>query len=102
MKSERNASNIAYTSSTLCVHTDLPYYVYPPCVQLLHCIKQYEGTEEDAGGESHLVDGFQVAHQMKLEFPESYDVLSNTPVEFADIGEDFTKFHKVHHSPTFV
>jgi len=102
VKSERNASNLAYTSSTLCVHTDLPYYIYPPCVQLLHCIKQYDEIHEDGGGESHLVDGFEVARQMQLQFPESYDILSRIPVEFTDVGEDFTKFDKVHRSPTFV
>ena len=81
------------------MHTDLPYYVYPPGVQLLHCIRQYSG---DDGAYSHLVDGFLVADQMKKLHPESYRILSEVPVEFADVGQDYTKFDKVHHSPTFV
>jgi len=100
VKSEKNASNVAYTSTPLCVHTDLPYYVYPPSVQLLHWVKQYEADVE--GGASQLVDGFRVAAQLKAMHPQSYEILSRVPVEFEDIGKDFTKFHKVHHSPTFV
>ncbi|ODM97506.1 Gamma-butyrobetaine dioxygenase, partial [Orchesella cincta] len=99
VKSEPNAVNLAYTSARLGVHTDLPYYVYPPGVQLLHCIKQYAGNE---GGQSHLVDGFRVAQQMKEKYPEEYKILCEVPVEFYDVGTDYTRFFKVHHSPTFV
>ncbi|CAG7702456.1 unnamed protein product [Allacma fusca] len=98
-----DAVNLAYTSTALTVHTDLPYYVSPPGVQALHCIKQFYGeADKNLGGESHLVDGFIVAHHMKENYPELYETLCNTPVEFYDIGEDYTKFYKIHHSPTFV
>ncbi len=72
---------------------------YPPGVQLLHCIKQFE---EGRGGETHLVDGFRVASQMKKAYPEEYKILCETPLEFYDIGTDYTQFFKVHHTPLFV
>lgn len=93
-----NAVNLAYTSENLGVHTDLPYYTYPPGVQLLHCIKQFKGV----GGRSHLVDGFLVAEQMRENYPQEFKTLYQVPVEFYDVGKDYTDFHKVHHSPTFV
>lgn len=99
MKSEPNAVNLAYTSARLGVHTDLPYYVYPPGVQILHCLRQYQ---EGEGGESHLVDGFRVADQMKTHYTEHYRILCEVPVEFYDVGTDYTTFFKIHHSPSFV
>lgn len=91
--------NLAYTSARLGVHTDLPYYVYPPGVQLLHCIRQYT---EGEGGQSHLVDGFRIAEQMKKDYPDQYKILCDTPLEFFDVGKDYIDFFKTHHSPTFV
>ncbi len=98
VKSEKNAVNLAYTSNTLCVHTDLPYYENPPGVQLLHCIKQFNGD----GGKSRLVDGFLVGEQMRQHYPQEFKTLYQVPVEFLDVGQDFIQFHKIHHSPTFV
>ena len=70
---------------------------------MLHCIKQFYGDiDAKLGGESLVVDGFIVAQHMKENCRELYDILCDTPVEFYDIGEDYTKFHKVHHSPSFV
>ena len=72
----------------------------------MHCIKQFYGeSDKNLGGESILVDGFIVADHMKRESGqtrEDYETLCNIPVEFYDIGQDFTKFYKIHHSPTFV
>lgn len=99
VKSEPNAVNLAYTAARLGLHTDLPYYVYPPGVQLLHCIRQYQ---EGIGGESHLVDGFLVADQLKKEHPEHYETLCTVPLEFYDVGKDYIDFFKYHHSPSFM
>ena len=35
-----NAVNQAYTAEALPLHTDLPFYLRPPAVQMLHCVKQ--------------------------------------------------------------
>jgi gamma-butyrobetaine dioxygenase len=100
VKSEKNAVNLAYTPTKLGLHTDLPYYAYPPGTQMLHCIKQYD--VEEKAGRSLVVDGFQVAEQLRRDHPGDFNILHEVPVEFYDIGKDFTEFHKVHHSPTFV
>ena len=98
MKTDKNAVNLAYTAGKLNLHTDLPYYILPPGIQLLHCIHQYNGL----GGQSLLADGFLIAKQMKEEFPQHYELMVNTPIEFTDVGMDYTKFCKIHHSPSFV
>ncbi len=45
-------NNPAYTSVTLGLHTDLPYYEYIPGVQFLHCVRQTDknGGENQARG----------------------------------------------------
>ncbi len=43
-------NNPAYTSVTLALHTDLPYYEYIPGAQFLHCVRQTDrpGGENQA------------------------------------------------------
>ena len=53
---------------------------------MLHCIKQHKGE----GAESQFVDGFHVAHQLKEKYPDSFKVLTETPVDFVDNGEDMS------------
>ncbi|XP_037087523.1 gamma-butyrobetaine dioxygenase-like [Pollicipes pollicipes] len=49
--SKLDANNLAYTSETLSLHLDQPYYEYIPGVQMLHCISQHVGRRrrEHAG-----------------------------------------------------
>ncbi|XP_054764728.2 gamma-butyrobetaine dioxygenase-like [Lytechinus pictus] len=74
--------NPIYTAGNLYFHTDLTYYHQPPGIELLHCIKQFEGV----GGDSTLVDGFNAARQMKEVDPEAFNVLSSYDVEFYQTG----------------
>ncbi|XP_050530564.1 gamma-butyrobetaine dioxygenase-like [Daktulosphaira vitifoliae] len=91
-----DATNLAYRSSYLQLHTDLPYYEFAPGVILLHCIVQ----PENAGGESETVDGFYVCELMKDKYPTQYKALSTIPVMWTDRGHDNGyNFHCVHHSP---
>ncbi|KAI8519039.1 Gamma-butyrobetaine dioxygenase [Branchiostoma belcheri] len=83
-----NPSNVAYTSVKLGLHTDLPQYNYTPGVQMLHCIEQCKGE----GGDNHLVDGFNVAYQLKQENPEAFRLLTTLKVNFQDEGMDYHRF----------
>ncbi|XP_066265539.1 gamma-butyrobetaine dioxygenase-like [Branchiostoma lanceolatum] len=89
VKSKPNPSNVAYTSAKLGLHTDLPQYNYAPGVQMLHCIEQCKGE----GGDNHLVDGFNVAYQLKEENPEAFRLLTTLKVNFQDEGIDFHRFY---------
>ena len=52
------------------------------------------------GGENEFADGFHVAEVMRRDYPEEFRILTNTPVQFVDIGTDYYQYHKLHSSPT--
>ncbi|XP_014364955.2 gamma-butyrobetaine dioxygenase [Papilio machaon] len=91
-----NTSNVAYLSSNLQMHTDLPYYGYCPGVNLLHCLVQ---TKSD-GGENTLSDCHYVANYMKEHHPNQYRILTDMEIEWSDIGvENGNEFYKLYRSP---
>jgi gamma-butyrobetaine dioxygenase len=77
VRSEENASNLAYTPKPLSVHTDNPYRDPVPTLQLLHCLVQSE-----EGGLTALSDGFYAADKLQQEFPEAFDLLTSQEVMF--------------------
>ncbi|XP_069325829.1 gamma-butyrobetaine dioxygenase [Eulemur rufifrons] len=82
-----DANNVAYTTGKLSFHTDYPALHHPPGVQLLHCIKQTV-----TGGDSEIVDGFNVCQKLKEKHPRAFQILSSTFVDFTDIGVDYCDF----------
>lgn len=91
VQAKEDPSNVAYTSRTLGLHVDLPYYQYMPGCQFLHCIRQ-SGMD---GGENEFVDSFNVAEKIRLNHPEAFKYLTEVEVDFKDIGhEEGREFHK--------
>lgn len=84
-----NVSTLGNTTQCLALHTDLPYYVNPPDVQLLHCIEQCKGE----GGESQFVDGWNIVNQLKEKYPDEYKILSTVPMDFKNAAYDHYSFH---------
>ncbi|XP_004683645.1 PREDICTED: gamma-butyrobetaine dioxygenase [Condylura cristata] len=82
-----NANNVAYTTGKLSFHTDYPALHHPPGVQLLHCIKQTV-----TGGDTEIVDGFNICRKLKEKNPRAFQILSSTYVDFTDIGVDYCDF----------
>lgn len=82
-----DANNVAYTTGKLSFHTDYPALHHPPGVQLLHCIKQTV-----TGGDTEIVDGFNVCRKLKEKNPRAFQILSSTFVDFTDIGVDYCDF----------
>ena len=105
VQSKPNAIDLAYTSATLGMHLDNPFYAYTAGIQFLQCIKQYQGD----GGINEFADAFAVAEKMKNEYPEEFEILTETKVHFWNAGsleaDEDTKqagiFHKRHSAPTF-
>lgn len=96
VKAAENVSNVAYLSAHLQMHTDLPYYEYKPGVNMLHCLVQ----SKSKGGENLISDGFHVAKIMQREFPEYYKVLSQTLVNWNDLGKEHNSpFHSIYRAP---
>ncbi|SHE42401.1 gamma-butyrobetaine dioxygenase [Modicisalibacter ilicicola DSM 19980] len=75
--SKPNPNNAAYTAIGLALHSDLPNWRQPPDIQLLYCLQN-----EAEGGESLFADGFAVAERLRVEAPEAFRVLSETPIDF--------------------
>jgi gamma-butyrobetaine dioxygenase len=84
-----NPSNLAFTSATLGGHTDNPYRHPVPTLQLLHVL-----NNNVDGGDSTLVDGFQVAETFKDQAPEHFAILACTLVTFRFRSEDTDLSHE--------
>ncbi|XP_053692645.1 gamma-butyrobetaine dioxygenase-like [Sabethes cyaneus] len=97
IKAKEGTSNVAYLSAPLQMHTDLPYYDYLPGCNLLHCLVQ---TEKVQGGRNLLCDAFYVADRMRSEYPVEFKALSETLVNWSDLGEDEGRqFHSIYRAP---
>lgn len=95
VRAKEDTSNVAYLSTPLQMHTDLPYYEYKPGVNLLHCLVQTQSS----GAFNLLADGFWVANEMRQRHPEMFETLTRTLVNWWDLGkEDDNKFHSIYRS----
>lgn len=72
-KAEPN--NLAYTSGALPLHTDLANQEFVPGIQFLHCYRN-----SATGGGSTFSDALAVCEQLKIDYPEYYEILCNTSV----------------------
>jgi gamma-butyrobetaine dioxygenase len=77
VRSVPDANDLAYTSVALSPHTDNPYRIPVPGIQLLHCL-----SNETSGGASTLVDSMAVVDRLRDENIEWYEILATTPVQF--------------------
>ncbi|XP_052892301.1 gamma-butyrobetaine dioxygenase-like [Anopheles moucheti] len=97
VKAKEGTSNVAYLSTPLQMHTDLPYYDYKPGCNLLHCLVQ---STNPIGGENLIADGFYVAEQLRQYHPDAFRLLSETLVDWSDLGADAAgTFHSIYRAP---
>ena len=80
---KKDPENLADTQLGLPPHTDNPYRNPTPTIQLLHCLKS--GV---TGGETILVDGFQVASELQKNHPEYFEVLTSYAMNFEFKSKD--------------
>lgn len=89
IRSEKNASNLAYTPQPLSLHTDNPYRDPCPSLQLVHCLVQ-----ADQGGLTALADGFHAANRLRQESPDAFDLLTRHDVTFHYESEETILDHR--------
>jgi hypothetical protein len=66
---------------------------------MLHCLVQTEAI----GGDSQITDALNVARKLKREKPEIYKVLTETPVDWSDIGQEAGySFYSLYRSPVLM
>ncbi len=81
-ESDEKQADSSYTKEELRPHTDATYSNDAPGLQLLLCCEYYA-----KGGESIMVDGFNIAEIIKKEDKELFEVLSKTNVKGNYIGD---------------
>ncbi|MGB1011652.1 MAG: TauD/TfdA family dioxygenase [Thiolinea sp.] len=69
--------NVAHTANALPPHTDLASYPYPPSGQILHYL-----VNKAEGGETLLVDGWQIAEQLRQHDPTAFEILRTTRISY--------------------
>ena len=82
VRSEINATNLAYTNLGLQAHTDNPYRDPTPTIQILYCLEN-----SVSGGDSTVVDGFNAALRLKNENSDYFSLLSKYCARFEYNGE---------------
>ena len=75
--------NVAHTSIELPPHNDFASYTWPPSVQALHML-----VNEAGGGETVVVDAWNVLIQLREEYPQHFQALCDMPVPFREFDED--------------
>lgn len=83
VQSRPDADSNAYTHAELPAHTDIPTRETPPGLQLLHCL-----VADAAGGESVMVDGFRIAEDMRVQYPDAFANLSTVKWVYANRAGD--------------
>ena len=69
---ETNPTNIANTGAPIAPHTDDSFRYEMPGIEMFHCIE----ASQALGGESILVDGFNVAETLRAEDPFAFNLLT--------------------------
>jgi gamma-butyrobetaine dioxygenase len=83
VRSVPNSNDLAYRSVGLGPHTDNPYRVPVPGIQLLHCL-----VNETTGGWSTLVDAVAVTDRLRADDPEAFELLCSVVVRFRFRDDD--------------
>jgi gamma-butyrobetaine dioxygenase len=83
VRSVPDSNDLAYRAIGLGPHTDNPYRVPVPGIQLLHCL-----VNQTTGGLSTLVDAVAVTDQLRVDDPAGFDLLCSTVVRFRFRDDD--------------
>jgi gamma-butyrobetaine dioxygenase len=75
--------NVAHTPLPLPPHNDFASYTWPPSVQALHMLEN-----ETAGGESILVDGWEILTRLRDDYPDYFETLREMPVPFREFDDN--------------
>ena len=87
VRSVAQPENLAYSDLGLGLHTDNPYREPVPGFQVLHAL-----VASPDGGESLFADGFAMAEHLRDESPETFAILTQTPVPFLYRSKDAELF----------
>jgi len=75
--------NVAHTSKGLPPHNDFASYKSQPSIQALHMLEN-----ECEGGESIIVDGWELLEDLRKDKPEFFNILKEFQVPFREFDEN--------------
>ena len=75
--------NVAHTSKGLPPHNDFASYKSQPSIQALHMLEN-----ECEGGESIVVDGWELVEDLRKDKPEFFNILKEFQVPFREFDEN--------------
>ena len=81
VRAKVDPNNLADTNLGLQAHTDNPYRDPAPGVQILACLRN-----DVEGGESIVVDGFEIAARLRAETPQGFALLAGHCARFEYAG----------------
>lgn len=81
VRSKPDPENLAYSNLGLEAHTDNPYRDPVPGAQLLYCL-----ANSADGGDSQVIDGFNVALQLREQDPSGFELLHRYCARFEYTG----------------
>ena len=92
VKSKPDPNNLAYTSLTLPLHTDLANQEFIPGNQFLHCYRN-----DATGGDSVFADAMTILDEFKHECPKQYQLLTElaVPWHFKDQQTDLRQHRPI-------
>ena len=79
VKIKADADSNAHTGQELWAQTDLATREYMPGLQFLFCLQN-----DSDGGNSTLTDGFAVANHIRTTDPQTFNLLSQTAIDFVN------------------
>jgi gamma-butyrobetaine hydroxylase len=77
VKTVANPNNLAYSNLAISPHTDNPYRHPIPSLQILHCVRS-----NTKGGDTILVDGFNIANAMRKNWPSYFHQLTSVGLTY--------------------
>ena len=89
VKVDPSCYNVAHIALPLPPHNDFASYTWPPSVQALHML-----ANETEGGESILIDGWQILEDLRHDHPGYFASLCTMPVPFREF-DDRNETHTV-------
>jgi len=79
-KTTTEGKDLAETGNEMSLHTDYTYWHTPPLMTSLYCV-----ANDAAGGDSIIVDGFRVVNDFRQQYPDYFQLLTQTPVQFKQV-----------------
>jgi len=87
-KTTKERKDLAETGKAMSLHTDYTYWDTPPLLTSLYCVENAA-----SGGESLIIDGFRVVDDFRQKYPDYFQVLTQTPIQFKQLYNEWQYFY---------